>query len=76
MRTRKALLSLLAIVATGCATLSGSQPVQVVCASCLMLNATGLCAQAARCVPPSRAFITNYGDVLQHGADPKVECRE
>ncbi len=69
-------VALLALGSTACATLSGSQPVHVICASCALVNATGLCGASARCPEGTKAYILNYKSVVEHGADPEVACRK
>jgi hypothetical protein len=78
---RRPLVVLACLLATACASLSGSQPVKVVCASCALLQATGLCAVAPAvkaekpCPDGQDLWILNYDQVLKNGAEPKVECR-
>jgi len=77
----KRLLVVLACLAVpACATLSGSQPVAVVCASCALLQATGICGptgalRAMPCPEGQEPWIMNYADVVERGAEPKIECR-
>jgi len=70
------------LVFQGCASLSGSQPVKVLCVSCEVLQESGLCAGSVLrkgmpyCVEPGhQLWVVNYRDVVEHGAPPKVECR-
>ncbi len=70
----------LAFFLPSCATLSNSQPVKVVCASCALLQATGVCGptsalRAAPCPAGQEPWVVNFHDVVEHGAEPRVECR-
>jgi len=71
----KKLLVVLVVLLSGCAT---TKPLQIACISCQLLEATGLCAAAARrapCPEGQRYEILNYQRWIDGQETPVVECR-
>jgi hypothetical protein len=78
----KASLVLLALALGSCASLGNIQPVGVLCMSCRSLAATGACDKTLNFMAPPSAcpagegqYVTNYVDVIERGATPRIECR-